>query len=606
MGLRQALAGYFTLDSNVNKLRAEDKETQEGVYSDFLPELKINTPDEELAELAKKWEKNWKSYYDKELKPRQDRCEKYYLGKKDNASDFVDGNTKPDSDNLIFEALETFLPVATSRNPEPTVYAGNDIEGFKLSNKVTKILSYLADRQTLKLKGKQVTRNWALYFLGVGKIGWSSRENDITLSVVRTQRLILDPEASIDVNGKYNGEYIGEIKTETAENLIARFPNKKKFFEEQSQGKLGTSLNYTEWWTDRMLFWTYKNEVLDKVRNPHWNYDEETTRTDVDEYGIETEVAIAVPGKNHFNHPEKPYVFLSVFNLGKRPHDETSLIEQNLKNQDIIDKRGKQIDDNIDNINGGWVISLANAGIDKDQAARLARSLQKGGVAVIPAGNPDAAIRRMVGTGLPADVYNSQIDARNELRGIFGITGLTPQGTQQEDTVRGKIITKGQDSTRIGGGITEYLEQWYDQVFNWWVQMMYVYYDDAHTIPVLGEEASGEYDTIINSEMDKNLTVSVKEGSLIPKDELTRSNQAVDLLAAGKIDPLTAFEMMDLPNPVEILKRLITWQTNPAGLIGGQPAASIPPGAPAAPVEGQIPVPEGTPQPDILNQVPIQ
>ena len=197
MGLRQALAGYFSLDSNVNKLKAEDKETTEGVYSDLLPELKIDTPDEELSDLAKKWEKNWKSYYDKELKPRQDRCEKYYLGKKDNAGDLVEGNTKPDSDNLIFEALETFLPVATSRNPEPTVYAGNDIEGFKLSNKVTKILSHLSDTQTLKLKGKQVTRNWALYFLGAGKIGWSSRENDITVSVVRPQRLILDPEETI-------------------------------------------------------------------------------------------------------------------------------------------------------------------------------------------------------------------------------------------------------------------------------------------------------------------------------------------------------------------------------------------------------------------------
>jgi len=519
MALRQRLAGYFSLDSNVNKLRAEDKETQEGVYSDFFPELKIEIKDEELSDLAKKWEKNWKAYYEKELKPRQDRCEKYYLGKKDKVGDLIEGNTKPDSDNLIFEALETFLPVATSRNPEPTVYAGNDLEGFKLSNKVTKMLAHIADVQTLKLKGKQVTRNWALYFLGAGKVGWSSRENDITISIVRPQRLILDPEATIDVNGKYQGEYIGEIKTETAENLIARFPNKKKFFEEQSQGHLGTSLNYTEWWTDRMLFWTYKNEVLDKVRNPHWNYDEETTRIDVDEFGNEVEVQVAVPGKNHFNHPEKPYVFLSVFNLGKRPHDDTSLIEQNLKNQDTIDKRGDQINTNIDDMNGGWVISLANAGLTKDQAARLARSLQKGGVAVIPSGNPDAAIRRMTGSGLPADVYNSQIDARNELRGIFGITGLTPQGTQQEDTVRGKIITKGQDSTRIGGGITEYLEQWYDGIYNYVVQMMYVYYDEAHTIPVLGEQsivASGSIISLCGLTIEIVISFSLLDQPTLP------------------------------------------------------------------------------------------
>lgn len=102
------------------------------------------------------------------------------------------------------------------------------------------------------------------------------------------------------------------------------------------------------------------------------------------------------------------------------------------------------------------------------------------------------------------------------------------------------------------------------------------------------------------------MSVSVKEGSLIPKDELTRSNQAVDLLAAGQIDPLTAFEMMDLPNPTEILKRLVTWQTNPQALLGGQVPTVTPPGAPAAPVEGQMLVPEGTPQPNLLSEVPIQ
>lgn len=600
MSLSQKLAGYFSLDASVNKLKGDDKEFEEG-FSDLVPELKIDISDEELIDLSTSWRKTWKEYYDKELKPKQDRAEKYWLGKKEKVGDIIEGeNTKPDSDNLIFEALETFLPIATSKNPEPTTIADNTIEGSRLAKKVNNVLAYQADVLKLKLVGKQVVRNWALYFLGVGKVGWSQRSNDMIIKSIRPQKLILDPEATIDVgSGEYTGQYIGEIKEDTAENLIIRFPKEAGFIKSEVQGKLGTTINYTEWWTDQMLFWRFKDRILDKVRNPHWNYDTETEREDVDEYGNVTITKVPVPGRNHFSYPRKPYIFLSIFNLGKKPHDDTSLIEQNLKQQDIIDKRQKQIDENVDNMNGGWVVSLANSGLTKDQAARMSTVLQKGGVAVIPSGSPRAAIDRIVGSGLPSDIYNSLSDARNELRGVFGITGLTPQGTQQEKTVRGKVITRTQDSSRIGGGVTEYLEQWYDQVFNWMTQMMYVYYDEMHSIPVLGKDGSEQWIELANNEFEKKLTISVKEGSLLPKDEATRSSQAIDLYGAGALDPLSLYELMDLPSPIETLKRLIMWQSNPMGLVGTPMQSSIP--AEQALPEENIITPE---QPNLLEQAP--
>jgi hypothetical protein len=51
-----------------------------------------------------------------------------------------------------------------------------------------------------------------------------------------------------------------------------------------------------------------------------------------------------IKGINHFASPRKPFILLSIYNLGAQPVDVTSNITQNLANQDLINKRIKQID----------------------------------------------------------------------------------------------------------------------------------------------------------------------------------------------------------------------------------------------------------------------
>jgi len=159
------------------------------------------------------------------------------------------------------------------------------------------------------------------------------------------------------------------------------------------------------------------------------------------------------------------------------------------------------------------------------------------------------------------------IDYRNEIRNIFGTRGSTPQGTIGEETVGGKNIIRGQDTDRIGGGISTYLEQFSDQVFNWFVQLMYVYYDEPHSASVLGQERAKEYITLVNTELTSSLSVGVKEGSMIPKDMLTRRNEAVDLYMSGKLDPVTAFDRMEFPDPKESAKRSVLYLNDPASYL---------------------------------------
>ena len=552
------LEGFFSLNSDTNKVKSTDHD--EGVVGNPTPELTLEMKDEELLELKKNWEKEWEPYA-KEVIKKQNENENYWLGKQF-------GSDKGAVDNLIFESLETFLPIATRPKADPLVEADNTEEGNAIADKVRKMLIYISDILSYNLKMKQVARYWALYMLGVMKVGWSMKTNDITCVSIRPQNLILDPKATIQ-EGEYTGYYIGERMEDTASDLVVRFPEKEEFITDKVKKKMGTKLSYIMWTTDEYVFWTLENEILGKNKNPHWNYPtqqqapmNEFGSMPVDESG--QPMTQEVEGKNHFTAPKKPYVFLSIFNLGKQPHDDTNLVQQNLPLQDLVNKRLSQIDKNADNTNGGLIVS--GDSYTEQQAKQAGEALRKGGVIYVPTGDVNSAVKRDSATALPNFVYESLVDYRNEIRNIFGTRGSSPQGTIKEETVGGKQIIKGQDSDRIGGGVASYLEQFSDKVFNWFVQLMYVYYDEPHMASVMGAERAKEYIALVNSELNKKLLVGVKEGSMIPHDPVNQRAEAMELWEKQGIDPITFFDRLEFPNPRESAKNLFLWMSNPIAL----------------------------------------
>jgi len=549
------LAGYLSLGKDINKTDNNyEVENQEGVISTLTDELELSMTDEELIDLKKDWEKAW-SPIQQALAKSQDDNENYWLGKQYEASTPNEGHALVD--NLIFESLETFLPLATRPKADPVVTGDNTEEGEALANKVRKMIQSWADNESYNIKLKSVCRYWALYKLGVMKLGWSIQKNDITVVAIRPQKLILDPDATIE-SGEYTGEYIGEYRKDTARNLVKRFPKASKYILDQCKEKLGTKMQYIEWWTDDYVFWTMNDQVLAKAKNPHWNYNK--TQDVTNEFG--SIQAQEVKGKNHFTYSKKPYAFLSVFSLGTRPFDDTNLIQQVLPLQDLINKRLRQIDKNADKTNGGLAVS--GDSFTKEQAAGVSKAVEKGGTIFVPTGDVGRGVVRLSADALPSFVYESLIDYRNELRNIFGVRGSTAQGTIQDKTVRGKLQIKGQDADRIGGGISTFLEQLSDVVYNYVVQMMYVYYDEEHVATIIGKDRTAEYIALKSADLVSKMTVSVKDGSMIPKDPLTQREEIITLWEGGAIDPITFFEKLDFPDPKKTAEQLYMWKADPA------------------------------------------
>ena len=548
------LAGYVSLGSEVNKNRAYGtQDNVQGIVSEKLPELTLEMSDDELVKLTEKWEKKWKeSAVKAEFEKKGEENEKYWLGKHFDLPEVTaEVSNRPNVDNLIFESVETYLPQITRRNPEPMVElhsseiddTGNaDPIKLKYVQKVKNRLADLADENVMRLKLKGVGRHWALFLIGTLKVGWDLDKDIPTLRNIRAKKLIFDPEATVTEDG-YTGDYIGEYRKLKAQRIIDIIRGEDKNANAVNEIKkiikddLGTEVQFIEWWTKEYLCWTLGKNVLLKKKNPHWNYDQTGQQSEVDAYGNESPVTSEVKGNNHFTSPQIPYIFLSIYNLDEQPVDKTSLIGQNLANQDRINRRSKQIDKNVDNMNGGMVVSLARSGLTEPQARNVTKALQHGGTVVIPDGSPREAIDRYPAPPLPPDIYQDLVDSRDRLRDIFGTRGSTPAGIESEDTVRGKIINRNLDTDRIGGGISEYLEQIADKGYNWFVQMLYVY--------DIGFQ-------FVDGAKPPKITISVKEGSLLPKDSTTIANQAIDLGKSGKMSLKDMYERLEYPNPEQL------------------------------------------------------
>lgn len=545
-----SVKGVLQLFSPLNKGRKSPDEDES--EATLIPEFESKMSDEDIIRLTAQWNSEYESYA-KDIKAQQKDNVNYWIGKHYNDLQTA-GTKRPLVDNLIFEAVETFLPIATRATPEANV-TSTEGQNNELSKKIQPVLNYHGDRTMLRMKLKGMTRDWVLYLIGCGKIVWDTQENDFNIKKILPSRLILDRNAEIDVDGTYYGEYLGEKKKCTAEKLSRMFPSKKSIISAECQGNWGTKLTYTEWWTCHDVFFMLGSNILGKFKNPHWNYDGEIKKKNpmTGEEEIEE-----VQGKNHFHQPKIPYVFLSIFNLGKQPHDETSLVYQNIPLQDTINKRYQQIDRNVESQNNGIVLS--GKYFTKEQAAEAATQLSRGNPLWVPEGDIRASYSRDTAPQLPGDIFNHLRDARSELRNIFGTSGSSPEGTKQQESVRGKILINQLDSSRIGGGVTEYIELLSANIYNWYVQMMYVYYTEAKEFPISLDKSKEELISVINTDFAVPVFVKVKSGSLVPKDPLTQRNEAIDLWSAQAIDPISLFEKLDFPNPYESAKDLLTWQ----------------------------------------------
>lgn len=601
------IAGVQNLvESGTNKVR-EIHEGDEGVEGDYMDLLHLPMDDADLLKLKDEYETKDNGYSPK-IKPRQDANKVYYQGRQ-RASGLQSNKVVPS--NLIFEAEETFIPQALSKNPEPVVWSDNTDEGKEGSNEIKTMLQYHADILCLRKKLGIMVRHWSIYFVGIAKHGWDSEIRDIKTELRNPQNFVFDPDGYIDEYGNYIGQFLGERIESSAEKLIEMFPKETAYITEKVTAKLGTKVVRTEWWTNEYCFSTFMDVVLEKHKNPYFNYD---TPEETDEAG--NIITPATSAYNHFAIPKMPYTFLSVFSLQEHPHDITNLIEQNIPNQDRINDRDFQISKNLASANNSVVLS--GQAFTAETASQAVNTFFEEGFLLVPNGDVEHAVKRIPANELPASIFKAQENDENKLRSIFGTQGISATSQDEDQTARGMILNQSHDSSRIGGGIGDALEQVADNIFNWWMQLYCVFYDEPHYGAVMGSSRAIEYVTIVNTDLNRKFVISVSPNSMAPKDEITEANQAIELWGQKAIDPITLYQKLNYADPIESARKLVSWLTNPQAYAAqflpqsqmqalAQGGQAPPPGGPTESNQpGSAPEPLSTPPANpSLSQVPL-
>lgn len=531
--------------SKMNKSSSGVTTQEEGVESEKIDVLTLTLDDEELLTLSKKWEIAY-APYEAKIKLKQQTCKTFYLGLQKDGTSQANQGQLPVADNLIFEALETFVPATLAKNPEPVVFSDDTEEGQAVSDSVKTVLQYHADVLNLRGQCTLIVRKWAVDLLGVIKHGWDNDISDINDDVRDVKDFVFDPEGYVDMNCDFMG-YLGERITVTAERLCEIFPESKAYVTIMVEGKMGTRVTYTEWWNDDYTFTTFKNKVLDKSKNPNYVY----------------------KSLNHFGRPKKPYTFFSVFSFADQPHDATGLIEQNVNNQRAITRRSDQIDYNLSRQNNSDIFSGNNW--NQETAKQAAKAIKEGHPVIVPQGGPIAeSIHRLQAQGIDGAFFNDLQGRKNTLRSSFGTEGITAQSPEKDELATGIIKNEQHDTSRISGGIGDALERFVKAVFNQHTQFYYVYYDEPHYGMILGQMKAVQYKELSKENFAKSdgsprrLVVSVSPDSMKPHDELTEMNQALSLWEQGALDPKTLLIRVKFPDPDKVAEQVILWKLDPA------------------------------------------
>ncbi|HEC64588.1 MAG TPA: hypothetical protein ENI23_04790 [bacterium] len=482
--------------------------------------------------------------------------EQYYLGEQLDKNRFK--WELPTAENLLYGHQETIISIITSKRREPLVLSAQDTEESKtLANETQQFLSWKWNDENMIVKFEDWVRQASIARIGVFKIRFNPDKDDFEINNLRANRIMVDKDAT----NEYNAKFIAEFKEDTLDELIKTYPTKKKELTQVYGKKLGTLIKYIEYWTNEFVVWKVGNILLGKKKNPNWNWDEEDRKENlkklrkqwIDKTRTEKLENILL---NYFNEPRKPYIIVSLKNLGKDIYGDTTDFEQGKVIQDIISRRKRQIDRAAVKGIGREVFS--GSFISKEEAKKTISNpysplwIEKGKASDAVTQIPPAIISPILITDLQ--------ESKAALDNVMGIHGTTRGEQGPQETARGRNILREGDFGRIDLMVRR-IDKKLELLYAWMMQMAKVYYDEQHYMKMLGKEGAINYLKFSRDNIEDGQEILIK--SELTVDKAIQRENATKRLELGISDPLTYLEEMDVPKPKELARRLVFYNIDP-------------------------------------------
>jgi hypothetical protein len=472
------------------------------------------------------------------------------------------------ADPRIFTSHQTITSNVNARIPQLEVMAAQEgVISLQAAKDMQKIGQAYTERYDVLDLFRLATHNLLIKRGAYIKLRWDPNKGqfgEIVSELIQPEDVIPDKDAKMGEIPRFLAHH---IRNHTVEELIAMLPGAEQKIlkaagctRHDSKGnlvayktQLGKKLDIYEVWfryfedgeTKSGICWVDTNfqNVLDKDRNPNWNYNAKKGTL-----------------ANFLDEPAPPFIPINYLNDGSSYYDQTTLIEQAAPLQRILDKRGFQIMENADQASGGLVFNTQM--ISKEDMAKLVGSPDE---RIGVNGNVNEAMARVSSPLLPNYVIEDKMDARNEIDNVFATYDIT-RGE------RSKNPTLGQDNLQMQGAMTRMdevsraVERMARNYYRYLFQMMKVYYTEDHYYVANGED--GQFDFVImrNDMIQNGADVRISEGSMRLPNRAIQQKWVSDLVSANMIDPLTVYEVAaggSMPAPAKMLERFILWRTDP-------------------------------------------
>lgn len=538
------------------------------LYMDDVPyeELSLDLDDAVLDKMLINSLESNRDYWNKkpwQLEKTDIENTAFLLGDQLNDKDFLKNDSKY-VDNRLFASVRAILSYATGQLAKPDITPSRGDEVFlKGARDIGAALYQHSADEKVEHKVRATVLNLISRKRGYLKLRWDTSiglNGDVVTDVVNPEDIIVDKTAGY----LQNPAKIYHRINCSIEELCNKFPAKAEEIKTAygiNRGvysQMSRTIFYFECWFTYITpdgpaegvcwFIPEKHIILDKMKNPNWVYFKSRKK--------EKEANIT-------SMPPKPFVIFNYINTGRSYIDETCLVEQARPQQEMLNKRGRQIWENADYVNGRWVADK-NAFSQED-----AHNLVNKGARTIALvdGKTTPADKALVNVGvtpLPNYVYNTMIDARNEIDQMMGTPSIF-KGAQpdQQDTLGRDLMVK-QQAGALQDDLVRCVGLAMEEYYKLKLQLMRVYYTDDYWFQVQGGDGKYEFILLNGDKFDSNVKVGVQVDSTLPLDKAMIRTTAMQLWQAGNaIDYRTLMEDLGLPNPDIRAERYLKSQLDP-------------------------------------------
>ena len=392
-----------------------------------------------------------------------------------------------------------------------------------------------------------------------------------------------------------------------------------------------------KWKIIRGVIWKFGDCILKKIKNPNYDYegeekqvvyedisDESTKREpSPEELYVAAALNMPIPGakkvteyRNYFDMPRVPYYMMVYDQWGKIAYDETSRVEQNIRNQQNMDKTGKDLVEKL--ANKGKHVFSKESGLEAKDVERM--DMENPTQDILVDGDVNK-VHFFIQPDQPPQQAFEWID--RVLRRMKDLAGVSAVGGQlQSEVATSNQIGRENNFTVLDDVVENTINPASEWMAQWSMQFIKLRYTEPKMVYLLGQRGKDAFIQLKSNMVDQGFVVMIRASGT---DKLKAHNEAQQAWQDQSIDPINYYRDMGHDDYAERSEMFLTFMldknaymvkyvmnllnTNQQSqALAAQPVAPVSsPGQPVPPMGTPPMAPGGPQQPTPTNtaQVPI-